>query len=369
MPLSKESASSWALSMNRSHHVGVAITALLCTAAVPLRAQSGIFLDRSYVVHMWPDEGLLYEGQPAVPIILHNGIDSLYATLRDPAPSWSTGVTWVLTPMFVIRQVAKKTDASLPVRTPSFMPKLSAQFLAARRIGESLGDAAAPLTAMVIGVDGTFGHYSNGQAGCFRANLVRESNASGDCVPDPSAGPGSDTLNTVDGSFSTWYLRAQAHLRFAHYKGDLPFVTFTLNAGTDWHPAFLQPIGGMDTALAAVYGRVRPFGGVEITRRSEWACPPVAILAWLPCGVGRVRLGTNLEYLPTRPPGIAPVATTSELAWTFSRYAGIGALVRLHTGQDYYNIALGHELNVLQFGFVVDLEHDTPLRAPAGRRM
>jgi hypothetical protein len=296
---------------------------------------------------------------------LHNGIDQLYSTLRDPAPSWSTHMTWVLTPMFVIRQVSAKTDASLPVRTPSFMPKLTAQLLAARRVGDSRRfDDTAPLSAVVIGLEGTFGHYSNGQAGCFRANLIRKSDGSGDCVVNPNAGAGSDTLNTVDGSFSTWYLRAQAHVRFAHYKDSLPFVTFTIHAGTDWHPAFLQPIGGMDTSLAAVYGRVRPFAGADLARRSEWSCPSTFLLVWLPCGVGRLRLGTNIEYIATRPPGIAPVATTSELAWTFRRYAGFGPLLRLHTGQDYYNIALGHELNVLQYGVVFDFERDRPL----GRR-
>lgn len=345
--------------MIRSIPIGVVAIALL---TAPSHAQSGLFLDRSYVVRMWPDEGLLYEGQPAVPIILHDGIEQLYSTLRNPTPSWSTHVMWVLTPMFRVRQVSAKTDASLPVRTPSFMPKLTAQFLAARRIGDSPRiEDGAPLSAVVVGIDGTFGHYSNGQAGCFRANLVRKTDRTGDCIVDPSAGPGSDTLNTVDGSFSTWYFRAQAHVRFAHYPDSLPLVSLTLNAGVDWHPAFLQPIGGMDTALAAVYGRVRPFGGAEVARRSEWSCPSTFLLAWLPCGIGRIRLGTSIEYIPTRPPTIAPVATTSELAWTFRRYAGLGPLLRLHTGQDYYNIALGHELNVLQYGFVFDFERDRPL--------
>ena len=343
--------------------LSIALAAATIVGAVTAHAQSGIFLDRSYVVRMYPDEGLLYEGQPAIPIVLHDGSDALYSTLRDPIPTWSAGMVWVLTPMFRIRQVEAKTDASLPVRTPSFMPKLTFQYLAARRLGDEIerGRSSAPFTAIVVGLDGTFGHYSNGQAGCFRANLVRKSDGTGDCIIDPNAGPGSDTLNTVDGSFSTWYLRAQAHVRFAHYKDSLPFVTLTLNAGTDWHPAFLEPIGGMDTALAAVYGRIRPFGGIELARRSEWSCSSAPVLAWLPCGIGRLRIGTTVEFIPTRPPGISPVASTSELAWTFSRYAGIGAFLRLHTGQDYYNIALGHELNVLQYGFIFDLERDRPL--------
>lgn len=345
--------------------LAIAVTALALVVAPPrLDAQSGIFLDRSYIVHMWPDEGLLYEGLTAIPLTLHRGADSLYSTLRNPEPTWATGTMWYLTPMFVVRQLAANVDASLPVRSPSFMPKLDFQYLAARRIGGHIRQAAAdyPLAAMIIGVDGTFGHYSNGQAGCFRANEKRTSNSSGDCVVDPTAPPGSDTLNTVDGSFSTWYFKVQGNMRYQYYKDSLPLTSFTLSAGVEWHPPFLEPIGGMDTALAAVYGRVRPFAGAAIARRSEWSCPDAIPFGWLPCGVGRLKLDSHVQYLPTHPTGVSSVTTTTELAWTFARYAGIGPIVRLHTGQDYYNMGLSHELNVLQFGLTVDLEHDRPLR-------
>jgi hypothetical protein len=348
--------------MTRSLATCLAAAALLAVAA-PLGAQSAIFLDRSYVIRMEPDKGVLYEGQPAIPLFLHSSTDRLYASLLNPNPNWSTGTTLVLTPMFRIRQLEEKSAPSLPVRTPSFMPKLTAQFLAARRIG---GDGRAqaaeyPLSAMIVGLEGTFGHYSNGQAGCFRANLRLKADGSGDCEIDPTAGPGADTLNTVDGSFSTWYLRGQTHLRFAHYKDSLPFVALTIATGVDWHPAFLKSIGGMDTALAAVYGRLRPFGSAELMRRSEWKCAPTFLLSWLPCGLGRLRTSVGAEYIGTHPPRVSNVATTSEIAWTFARYAGFGPIVRLHTGQDYYNIALGHELNVFQYGFTFDLERDTPI--------
>src|SRR5256885_1451700 len=135
------------------------------------------------------------------------------------------------------------------------------------------------------------------------------------------AGSGADTLNTVDGSFSTWYLRGQTHLRFAHYKDSLPFVALTIATGVDWHPAFLKSIGGMDTALAAVYGRLRPFGSAELMRRSEWKCAPTFLLSWLPCGLGRLRTSVGAEYIGTHPPRVSNVATTSEIAWTFARYA------------------------------------------------
>ena len=342
--------------------ITVAVAASLCVATRGADAQSAVFLDRSYVVRMDPDLGLMYEGQPAIPIFLNTRLDAFYANLREPGEEWSTGNLLVITPMFRIRQLTDNAAASSPVRTPSFMPKLTEIYLAAHRLGDDLyRPATAPFTALLLGLEGTFGHYSNGQAGCFRGNQRRPPGSDGDCELDPNASPLADTLNTADGSFSTWYFRAQLHLRFQHYRDFRPFSSFTIHAGVDWHPAFLEPIGGMDTALAAVYGRLRPFGGFEVARRSQWDCPSFVLVRWVPCGAGRVRASVNAEYIPTRPPRIAAVATTSELAWTFDRYAGIGAIVRLHQGQDYYNIALGHELNVLQYGFTFDLERNDPL--------
>jgi len=254
------------------------------------------------------------------------------------------------------------------VRSPSFMPKLTTQYLTARRLGEITRDSKGVqrFSAVVLGLEGTFGHYSNGQSGCFRVNEQVAPGGDGDCVINPSAPPGSDTLNTTDGSFSTWYFRAVGHARFARYRDSLLFFSATLGAGIDWHPAFLEAIGGMDSALAAVYGRQRPFVSLELARQSRWGCPASLALAWVPCGIGRLRAAVNAEYIAVHPPGIPGVATTTELAWTFDRYVGFGALVRLHRGQDYYNMALGHTLNVFQYGFTFDLERDDPVRPPSG---
>ena len=107
--------------MTRSLAISLAAAGLFVVAS-PSNAQTAIFLDRSYVVRMWPDDGLLYEGQPALPLYLHNGLDSLYSGLLAPAPGWSSGTALVLTPMFLIRQLSAEADPSLPVHTPSFMP-------------------------------------------------------------------------------------------------------------------------------------------------------------------------------------------------------------------------------------------------------
>src|SRR3954462_13522911 len=52
--------------VTRSLATCLAAAAFLAVAA-PLGAQSAIFLDRSYVIRMEPDKGVLYEGQPAIP--------------------------------------------------------------------------------------------------------------------------------------------------------------------------------------------------------------------------------------------------------------------------------------------------------------
>src|SRR2546423_574309 len=163
------------------------VVASLLLASAGLSAQPTIFLDRSYVVRMIPTKGFLYEGQPAIPLFLYRNTDSLYSSLGDPYPRWSTGRAFVLTPLFVIRQLSQNGAASQPVRTPSFMPKLTAQFVAARRIQGDVSrtDALPPLSALVLGVDGTFGHYSNGQGGCFRANY--KADVDGRCVLDRAA--------------------------------------------------------------------------------------------------------------------------------------------------------------------------------------
>jgi hypothetical protein len=151
-------------------------------------------------------------------------------------------------------------------------------------------------------------------------------------------------------------------VRFARYRESLLYFSATLAGGIDWHPAFLEPIGGMDSALAAVYGRTRPFASLEVARQSNWHCASSVAFAWLPCGVGRLRASVEAEYISVHPPGIPGVATTTEVAWTFDRYVGFGAIARLHRGQDYYNMALGHVLNVFQYGFTFDLERDDPIR-------
>lgn len=327
---------------------------------------SGMFLDRSYIARVVPDMGLLYEAQAAIPLYLRSSMDGLLTPVLSDSGGWGKGMTFFLTPMFRIRQLSEHAAPSSPVRTPSFMPKLTVQLFAAHQIGGPSGGSGelAKRRAVLLEMEGSVGHYSNGQAGCFLASERVASEGSDDCERDPAAPPTADTLNTMDGSFSTWYLRWKGHVRRIWFEGTTPSATLTIGLGVDWHAPFFKPIGGMDDQLASVYGRWRPFASVEATRRTYWNCAG-ALLSWLPCGRGRLRTTVAGEYINTRPPGIPPVASAFELAWTWQRYLGLGALVRVHRGQDYYNMALAHRLNVTQLGLVFDLERDAPARAPA----
>jgi hypothetical protein len=327
-------------------------------------APSGMFLDRSYIARVVPDMGLLYEAQAAIPLYLRSSMDGLLAPVLADNGGWGRGMTFFLTPMFRIRQLSEHAAPSSPVRTPSFMPKLTAQLFAAHQLGSSSGGSGEKATrrAVLLEMEGSIGHYSNGQAGCFLASEQVTAEGSGDCERDPAAPPTADTLNTMDGSFSTWYLGWQGHVRRIWFGGTTPRATLTIGLGVDWHAPFFKPIGGMDDQLAAFYGRWRPFASVEATRRTHWSCGR-SLLSWLPCGRGRLRTSLAGEYIATRPPGIPPVASAFELAWTWHRYLGLGALLRVHRGQDYYNMALAHRLNVTQLGLVFDLERDAPTSA------
>ena len=326
---------------------------------------SGLFLDRSYITRLIPDRGLLYEAQAAIPLYLRTDMDGLFAPVLSEGGGWGRGATFFITPMFRIRQLSEHAAPSSPVRLPSWMPKLTVQLFAAHSAGSGYGESSerGGRGAILLETEWTLGHHSNGQAGCFLASERHVRQGSGECERDPAAAPAADTLNTVDGSFSTWYLRWEGHVRRIWFAGTTPRATVTLGGGFDWHAPFFESMGGMDDQLAAVYGRWRPFLSLEATRRTHWGCPG-RLLNWLPCGRGRLRTTLAAEYIGTRPPLIPPVASAFELAWTWQRYLGLGALVRLHHGQDYYNMALGRQLNVTQVGLVFDLERDeVPARA------
>ena len=107
-------------------------------------------------------------------------------------------------------------NVSRPVRTPLYMPRGNFQILWARGLKDNVqraavtSDVAEALSRLPnVGLwEAHFivGHHSNGQDGCITTLQERDPPDTGECVP-PGIVPDSDTINRVDGSFSTNYFR------------------------------------------------------------------------------------------------------------------------------------------------------------------
>jgi hypothetical protein len=323
---------------------------------------SPLFLEDTYVGILRPHKGTMYEARPALHIFVGGSTDSLYSTVLAPKGGWGRGSMWVITPMFRIRQMRGDVVESSPVRTPSFMPRIVLwQTLRARRLGSLSGRTILGVTH---GPRLAFSHYSNGQAGCFLFSERKEPDPHDpkklNCRRVDSLPPAADSLNVVDGSFSTWYLTGGWNFRLTWYDAgsDTPVRTVSAVFTVDWHsPAFLG-IGGMDAQLERYYGRFRP--ALELAWRET-------VLDQSPLPV-RVRLVGEGEWVTRRPTGIPPLRYSLTASVTVPRAYGAGVFARIHRGQDYYNIALAERLHGLQFGVVFDLDRDLQLPYVPGAR-
>jgi hypothetical protein len=301
------------------------------------------FLDQSYIFIPNRPAGLLYEGQAAANIVFTQTLARAGTDVRMDAgrsPNWHWAHMLTMTPRFVIRQLE---DSSAAVRTPSFMPKATYQLF---RMKKATRDTASPNVNRWKHVDlqladFVFGHYSNGQAGCFfeRQRFVP---GGAECV-----WLGNDSTNRAinysDGSFSTWYLRAGLGAeRLWGFGGD--------GAPANSH------IGGL---LSLQYqlpflteDDQRPlYGDWRVRAQAEYE----KSLTRLAGGV-QWRVGGLLEHALDAGPDIPRTDWSAETSLTFDRLYGIGAFVRRHGGQDYYNIAFTNRLEVWQVGVTIRLD-------------
>ena len=78
-------------------------------------------------------------------------------------------------------------------------------------------------------------------------------------------------------------------------------------------------------------------------RRDAWRC-------------GRVAADVRLQYIGEASPGVPSLITQAEAACFPRGWGGAGLFLRLHHGQDYYNLGFAEEITRLQFGFT--LQHE-----------
>jgi hypothetical protein len=231
--------------------------------------------------------------------------------------SWH--VALFLTPKIVLRMFRAE---SAPVRTPSYMPRLSAYLW----FDEAPQNAALYFSA-------TIGHHSNGQAGGF-------SNADG-------------TRNHDTGSFETNFMELAAYPIWQ--KGPL----FAWNSiAVEYHPPFLQ-----DTNLHRSYGDARIHLATTLltTSRPLWSQLSARVTIIVDEMAKPTNAGTALARFPillqytVRPPAI-----------------DVGVYAAYYQGQDYYNIWYDRFISTLEFGFSgnlstgidVDIEHASSRVSP-----
>ncbi|HKW10916.1 MAG TPA: hypothetical protein VJO33_11105 [Gemmatimonadaceae bacterium] len=338
-------------------------TAACATGTGP--ANSHFFLERSYVGPVVHDDTLLYEAQAAAHIFLLDDLNGAFAKIsQDPSRDWSGAFRIIMSPMFLIRQL---NDSSSAVRTPSFMPQLSVEYLYVSRMSDATGPAAnlrfSPV--LVRGLRLTLAHHSNGQAGCFREGFEPIDRHANVCVPEAGFDTNIVKLNRANGDFSTTYLQAMVHTTIMNRAaGDRPTHTFGLAAAYDYH---LRGIfGALSDEQRQLYGSWRTHLMGEAMQVIGSQCNDGATRPWnqyLACQFqGRARVSAEYVRGPRNPgplalrinPPILPWSDQLEFSYTFNALLGTGLFVRWHDGQDYYNINFVNRRRVFMYGIMLD---------------
>ncbi|HEY2374874.1 MAG TPA: hypothetical protein VGH98_02770 [Gemmatimonadaceae bacterium] len=343
--------------------LGSIVTAGCATGTGPANTQ--FFMERSYIGPAAHDDSILYEAQAAAHIFLMDGLNSAFAKLsQDRSQDWQGAFRVILTPMFLIRQLH---DSSAAVRTPSFMPELSTEYLFVSRVGDATGpDANLRFSPVLVrGIRLTLAHHSNGQAGCFRYGFEPADAHANVCVPTPGQDTNVVRLNLTNGDFSTTYAEAMVHTTLMNRaRGDRPTHSFGLAAAYDWH---LRGIfGSLSDEQRELYGSWRLRGMAEGMQLFGNECDDGSYRLWyqnFACAFrGRARISGEYDRAPQNPgplalrvdPAILPWRGQVEISYVFTRLLGTGIFARWNDGQDYYNIDFVNRRRVFMYGLMLD---------------
>ena len=252
-------------------------------------------------------------------------------------------------------------ETSAPVRTPSYMPRVNVQLLWARGIKEALLNAGDIFTGLArlprVGLWEAHlivGHHSNGQDGCLTTTQERVPARTGPCQPD-NVVPTAETINRIDGSFSTNYLRTGIN----YSRNWMPLASGRL-ALRD--PSAVRDPKVMRDELQAVR-ELRVRGEFEYHPKA-WVTDPIVDI------YGRARLNLhgayaarNLRGCPKRlegsvgavwNPGVVETVPSWSQMYQVSCFpalkGGWGIFARLYKGQDYYNVGFLDDITRFHVG-------------------
>ena len=173
-------------------------------------------------------------------------------------------------------------------------------------------------------------------------------------------------MNRADGDFSTTFLTLLYHLSLRNGNDDYDLATHMLGfaASGDWHLPGV--FGAFSDEQRELYGSWRVRLQAEGMRVHGATCvdsAPGSLAGRVRCALrGRSRLALEGELAPRHPgalsrrldPAVKPYRISAELSHTFDALLRTGVFVKLHDGQDYYNIGFVNRRRVMTVGLVLD---------------
>lgn len=221
------------------------------------------------------------------------------------------GEKWAFdaTPKMVVRMLSEE---SAPVRSPSFMPRVTVY----RTFGKNdAGDRQ--LDAMYL----TISHHSNGQDGPFYLDEARR------------------TINAKSGSFSTNFLEL-AYLNFGRAMKDEDPIDVGLKVGMRVHVPINENEELRTEEGSDQYGRYRLLLAGQSSYRTA-------------------RVGYATEYMLDRKVGNMHFFTgrrfigSVSIAWVPEGWRDVGLFAQYYHGQDYYNIQYRQRVKAVRAGITV----------------
>jgi hypothetical protein len=304
--------------------------------------------DGSYIFNH-TDGGLVFEAQVAPDVPIVGNLSAQLAKVLEPERPTVRGYALYATPMFRLRMF---NEDSNPVRTPSYMPKVSLQLAWLKNLStetEASRRHDGPIRMIVVHTI-PFGHHSNGQNGCLMIGQSRP-----ECEPKETSVPFVQPFNLETGSFSTNYIRGGVSYHRLHPRGDiaegesedLGWTTkreWGVGLSVELHPKGFVG-GSLSDELRLMYGDTR--FDLEV----DGAIRDMAVRLWkLRFSCGRAAASGTFRYiqgtLSTLRFGGSAEALCLPKGW-----GGTGLFVRYVDGQDYYNLNFATRIRRVQFGF------------------
>jgi len=235
------------------------------------------------------------------------------------------GLTAAVSPKVVLRMLRGKDDpsGSLPVRTPSYMP---------RGIIYILPESGSRFVKYSRYQYFSFmlSHHSNGQEGSFYTDST------------------SNNINYDNGNFSTNFLEFTYHLLTYKTNTFVSHGTFlrAYSIGLEWHPGFgmeksLKSQRYADWRLNLAFHQISPirFTSLQLSYNAR-----LSLLLHRP----EVQKTVNISDLPGR------CAFHLRINGRSRNFANFGLFIDYYYGEDYYNIHFDRTLSVIRFGLTTD---------------